>query len=349
MNWRSVLRGLAPVAVAAGGSLAATAPAIAGPLHFPRMVHLRVPAFSSLTAGVPASHGYRFELLGLYQGRVKGEAQSRPASYLGISLLNGPTEAKYMVPGGVTPDGAVVASLGPLGRIAVRFVPRQVTEEPLGPGCPGNKRIERGVLRGTIAFRGEGAYTALDATALPATLTTGSEALCTFHPNRAQNSHQQHESIRFGGQWNRGHGSFVDFTAYEHPRLGTATLRATAYEKRGPISVIRSAGTVVPARAAPFDKTAGTASVDAPAPFTGSAHFHAFPGKEAGSWLGPLAVDFPGRPGVRLAGRRYEGSLLSGDECGPDDPGESCIGLKVPSPIALYPVRPAGAPAPPER
>jgi hypothetical protein len=349
MSGRSILRGLALVAVAASGSLAAAAPAVAGPPHFPRTVHLRVPAFSSLTAGVPASHGYRFELSGLYEGRVRGEAQSRPVSYLGISLHKGSTEAKYTLPAGVTPDGAVAASLGALGRIAVRFVPRQVTEEPIGPGCPGNKRIERGVLRGAIAFRGDGDYADLDATALPATLTTSPEALCTFHPNQAQNSHKEHESIRFGGQWNRGHGSFVDFTAYEHPHLGTATLRATAYEKRGPISVIRSAGTVVPARAAPFDKTAGTASVATAAPFTGSARFHAFPGKESGTWLGSLAVDFPGRPGFRLAGRRYEGSLLSGNECGPDDPGESCIGLKVPSPIALYPVRPAETPAPPER
>jgi hypothetical protein len=50
--------------------------------------------------------------------------------------------------------------------------------------------------------------------------------------------------------------------------------------------------------------------VKPPAPFSGTASFVADPGKQTGSWLGDLTVSFPGRPDVRLAGKRFEGSVL---------------------------------------
>lgn len=340
MDGRSVLRSLALVAALAGASLALAAPTGASSVHtgFPRVTHVPIPAFTGISAGAAASHGYRFELSGSRDEPLRGEPAGSGSGFLQVTMRKGSTAAQYTVRSGPTPDGAIVASLGSLGRLAVHFVPRQTTERPLTPGCDGRGEIERGVLRGTIAFHGEGGYSDLLLHALKATLITGPEAQCTFHPNRAK-THESHESIRFGGDWSPNFHRYVSFLAEEHPRLGTATLRASSSGRRGPVEINRYAKVVVPARLAPFDQGAGTASVDPPAPFTGFARFRAFPGKEAGTWLGPLAVDLPGEPGIHLAGHRYEGSLLSGGECGPDEPGLNCAGLREPTPIGLGPVR----------
>jgi hypothetical protein len=358
MGWHSVRRrqGLAAAAAAlalsvavAGASLALAAPAGAAPLHLPRVVHLPVPAVTTLSATAPASHGYRLALSGLREEPLRGKRESRSLSYLTLSLQKGSTEAKYAVSRGVAADGTIMASLGSLGRLAVRFVPGQVIERPVVRHCDRRETVERGALRGTIAFHGENGYSDIEVGALPATLTTSPEAHCTFHVPRSRKSSGPHRGVSFGGLRSRGRNGFVDFTAEAHRRLGTATLLASSSEQRGRVSISRYASAVVPARAAPFDRTAGTASVDPSAPFTGSASFRAFSGKESGTWLGTLAVDFPGRPGVHLAGRHYKGSLIGGDECGPDEPGSFCSYAKIRSPIGLGPVRVAEPPAPPKR
>ena len=344
MGGRSVLRSLRAATVIAAATLALAAPATA-PGHPPKTIRIPIPAFTSISARAAASHGYRLELSGRYEAPVRQEADGVAVSYLGVTLRKGSTKAEYTVASAVAPDGTIAASLGSLGRLALRFVPRQVTEPRFGPDCEHREKVERGVLRGTIAFRGEGGYSHLAATALPATLTSVPETLCTYHPPPAPRSS---ESIRFGGGWSRGRNRSIYVSTGEHPRLGIATLWASSSERRGQVGITRYAKAVVPAGDAPFDQSAGTASVAPPAPFTGSARFSAFPGKEAGTWLGSLAADFPGDPGVHLAGHRFEGSLLSGSECGPDEPGTSCIGVRFPAPIGLDPVR-AAEPPPPAR
>ncbi len=100
---------------------------------------------------------------------------------------------------------------------------------------------------------------------------------------------------------------------------------------------------VAPLSALAIDPEAETAELTAPSPFTGSATYRAFTGKEAGTWRGDLVVDFPGEPGVRLAGKRFNGAMLKPGECAPDDSHTFCTSAKLATPIAIKPAHALGA------
>lgn len=343
MGGRSV-RGCMTLAAVAAGLLLATAPASPAapiPPGGPRHLSVDLPASAYLRAELPASNGNGAELTGSFTGASEEEGEPQKAgSGVAVTVGRGDATATYSTTTGFDFDGAFAGALGPFGRIVAHFVPHSVSRQPYAHGCDGDTTIMHGVLRGTIAFRGEGGYVRIRAAAVRATLYRHPKMHCELTFPSPAKAHESHESIRFGGDLTRHSGRTLFFTAYEHPALGTATLLALEFgARRDGVSVTRQAKATVAAREAPFDREAGTASVTAAPPFAGSARFRAFPGRESGTWLGPLAVDFPGRPGVHLAGRRFEGSLLSGNECGPDEPNLNCIGIAATSPIGLGPAR----------
>ena len=104
----------------------------------------------------------------------------------------------------------------------------------------------------------------------------------------------------------------------------------------------RSAGPGGLARRSTNDLSSA-ATVAPPAPFSGTATFTADPGKQTGSWLGDLSVSFPGRPDVRLAGRRFEGSVLTDGPCSPDPKRSSASASACPSEARLRAARSVGA------
>lgn len=94
-----------------------------------------------------------------------------------------------------------------------------------------------------------------------------------------------------------------------HRRL--VAFSALEQERREGMRISRGAEAVAPARAFVRDLKAGTAHVDPPAPFTGSATFARRPGGHS-VWRGSLRAPlFGGRP-FRLAGRDFQAQLIKG-------------------------------------
>jgi hypothetical protein len=171
-------------------------------------------------------------------------------------------------------------------------------------------------------------------------MTRQPKMTCHLPPStKAQGSH---ESSNVGGSFGR-RGRRLGVSVDEHPALGTLTLYAYSSARRDGVSVNRWVSAVAPLTDLVVDGAAESATLTAPSPFTGSATFRAFPGKEAGTWRGDLSVDFPGEPGVRLAGKRFQGAKLKPGECGPDEPHSFCSSSKLRSPIGLKPALPLGA------
>jgi hypothetical protein len=107
----------------------------------------------------------------------------------------------------------------------------------------------------------------------------------------------------------------VAFTAERTSPAGAGTFTAYEDEYRRNLAIARTVEAQGPAGSMEIAHDLSAATVEPPAPFSGTARFTADPGRQTGSWLGDLTVSFPGRPDVRLAGRRYEGSVLKPGQC----------------------------------
>ena len=190
-----------------------------------------------------------------------------------------------------------------------------------------------------LRFRGEHGYARVRASAVPATLYRRPRMEC--HIPATTKPHESHGSSSVSGSLSR-RGRQLGISADLHPALGTLTVYAYSSGRHAGVRVTRWVSAVAPLTALVFDPAAEAATLTAPSPFTGSATYRAFPGKEAGTWRGDLSVDFPGEPQVRLAGKRFQGAKLKPGECGPDS-GATCIGIRALSPVGLKPALPLGA------
>jgi len=321
-------------------SLVAAASAFAAPTIPHSLRHVQIPASVFLRADADAGGGYKLGLTAFHLDVPPQNGEpARVSSYLSLMLTKIGASAEYVArKRHFDVAGSVAAEWAARGRVNAHFVARQVDHEPV-PRCDGDYTVETGLLVGMLRFRGEGGYAEVDSTAVPATLTRQPEMECDF--SSLAKGDESHESSSVGGSFGRSRRQ-LGVSASEHPALGTLTVRAYSSTSRDGVYVTRRVSATAPLTALALHPEAETATLTAPPPFTGSATYRAFPGKEAGTWRGDLTVDFPGEPGVRLAGKRFGGAKLKPGECAPDD-GSICSSLKALSPVGLKPEQPLGA------
>ncbi|MDX6653500.1 MAG: hypothetical protein QOH18_192 [Solirubrobacterales bacterium] len=286
---------------------------------FPERHNTPFPALTEATFKAPAGNGY--ELTGSGRRVNYSEAELErftepsegPLSYstVFLELKRAGASALYF-PKGTLSGGKLEARLGKLGVVSLRFVPRRVTFRPPYKDCTGPRtRIEHGVFVGTLRFDGEGGYAHLLRRAIPGTLLRQRPWKCDLTPVSGAP-----KGTRVGGSaFTHRALSSVSFRAERTSPAGAGTFTAFAAEQRGDVSIERVVEAKGPTGTVEIEHDLSAATVEPPAPFSGSASFAADPGKQTGSWLGDLSVSFPGRPDVRLAGRRYEGSVLKPGQC----------------------------------
>jgi hypothetical protein len=107
-------------------------------------------------------------------------------------------------------------------------------------------------------------------------------------------------------------GSYRYFSAVQNRPGGEVTYLAGAGEVQGGLRVYRSAYVAGGAGTLRVRGRLHRAEVRPPAPFSGRGVFDRIARRGPGTWRGNLRVDFPGRPSVSLAGRRWEGTLMHG-------------------------------------
>jgi hypothetical protein len=284
----------------------------------PHRTHADLPATASATVHVPASNGFRFDLEAtqVYFSKAESAKFTDPApateTFVSLALRRGPTEASYYTSKATFDGEAIEEDLGEVGEISLRFVSRRVTVKRPEKGCVGPaERIEHGAFVGVLRFRGEHGYTRLLRRRVPGTLSRQASLSCDLVPRNGSPN-----GLRVGGT-HFVHGDGIGFQAQRRSPAGSARLDAYDSERRGDVSIERKVEIVGPAGTLSVDGVT-EATVKPPAPFSGEASFEAFKGKQSGTWLGSLAVSFPGAPNVRLAGKQFEGSLLTGHQCSVD-------------------------------
>jgi hypothetical protein len=217
---------------------------------------------------------------------------------------------RYEAPASLAGEG-IHASLGPFGRIDLRWVPDgrlgEVTYSCHGHGRRGHFLFDRGAYVGTLRFRGGNGFTAV-----------------RVHRVEWRRGwyHDLTSCRREAGESIPGRGKILQAAVGDHdPRAGLlayqpkpgAPVDYQAYDREamGPVEVERSTWTDGGPRTLTSSKDFAAATIEPPAPFAGTATFarteHAH-----GTWLGDLTVEFADGSVVPMADGPFAATFYSG-------------------------------------
>jgi hypothetical protein len=268
-----------------------------------------------------ASNGYRITVSADPEGQTDEVV---------LSVEGHSGNVRYSVPGKVTTD-TIQARFGNLGRVSMRFhpsgrernvrVPKKCMKER-----PAVVTSRLGKFVGTMKFRGERGYTQVSArSALGGTgdplANTPKKLQCDFRESEAE-PERELESVTLEGAPPRAAISFNasrlfgDFPALAEsgkplpPKGDRYLFLALASEKVGRMSILRSTGALGESTDFAVDSDLTSATVQPPAPFTGSGSFLRNADGST-SWTGSLAVPMPGLGTVKLTGGKAELATLA--------------------------------------
>jgi len=231
--------------------------------------------------------------------------------------------------------GRVFGNLGGRGRFDLRFVPVGKPERLTIPQwCTGphDASWQRGYLVGHYRFRGERNYTQVRGHRVPAALESWPRLRCHFRKGRFHPLRQPRSSV--GAWWHQVRFGASLFHRHARPPGCRVAFRAAVTERRGDMTIHREAKVAASERAVAFPggpKLPEEIEVTPPAPFTGSATFTRTP-ESTFSWIGDLAVDFPGIAPVRLAGPRFAARMCAREACLRQEPGREGTGIEFDRP-----------------
>jgi hypothetical protein len=211
----------------------------------------------------------------------------------------------YQAPATVT-DTLIQADLGAVGRIDVQFEPNGEKETARSRCDPDDKlTYDDGSYMGTVEFRGEEGYTEVTATRVPpwfgfildncSSLSYG-ELFGRTLPGARLMARARLQNGKLALQVNQN-----------RPRA-RVWLTAMIKERRGPVRIERHVETVDSGISFAFHPNLRSAVLRPEDPFSGRAVFRR-DAKRANHWTGTLAVDFPGRSNVSLAGPSFQVGL----------------------------------------
>lgn len=217
----------------------------------------------------------------------------------------------YSAPGHITGKW-IKARLGHLGRVSLRF---KASQKPhLLPGsaenCKGGDRlVEAGVFVGLVQFEGEQGYTSVHTGRVRGKITRAEKEVCSYGSEERSQMSPGITGLDAGTKSGRIDFSAFKFESKKRPALDSTDFNAAVFESRphglsifrvvqesgrpGDIDITKAHGKVV------------SATIDPPAPFTGSATYQRAPASPAEAWTGSLAVEFPGLGEVSLAGSDF--------------------------------------------
>jgi hypothetical protein len=243
------------------------------------------------------------------------------------------------------------ASLGRLGRIDVRFVPKSVKEEkPPVPVCKGEKTVlELGRFVGLIEFRGARGYTRARVTEAVGGVAVEPAPACRGKKGRSPHQRDpqkrpsafdqlisaaaqvqqpaKEEETGLVGLTAKAENPPVEFKALQlmvpgkkAKKLAFGTFSAVATRDRGRIKESSAALDLLVSgnylRVPDLAHPTAEATVEPPAPFLGKGTFQRESARQT-SWTGDLRVNLPGFGVVPLAGPGTEATMCSSLACLP--------------------------------
>jgi hypothetical protein len=225
--------------------------------------------------------------------------EGRRGSLLIVAAAKG-EQVTYKAPATVT-ETSIQANLGELGEISVTF--RRSNKATPIPCGRRTVRFDSGSYEGKIVFNGEERYTSAEATTVPGDAAFLLSGFCG--PGFVEGS----SGPRKGAELSvRNPGLGPRLTVQKSRPGGPAAIIARLSEYENGISIERVTAWRIPGGDFTYEAHLRTATVDPPAPFSGSARFDL--GLKAGRrWSGDLAVDMPGRADVPLTGPLLRATL----------------------------------------
>jgi hypothetical protein len=270
-------------------------------LAAPASAALRPPP-PELAAGDLIAYTASFQLQGTngYQIQFGGFSErldGRGEISIGVARNRHAGVAFYSAPG-IVSESFVKADLGPFGRVDLALHPSG-HQRKIHVACSRQSyTFEPATYEGIVEFRGEHGFTAAHATRTPLVPFT---SFCGAGGGYGESRGSGEPGARLGGI-SFEHGRKLTFQVNKNHARGRVKYSAEIRERRHGISIYRAVGGYAGASAFQFAADLRTASLDPPLPFSGSASLTPNPNSVAPTWRGDLAVDFPGRSGVRLAG-----------------------------------------------
>jgi hypothetical protein len=244
-----------------------------------------------------------FTLKGSHGYKLRGFGAGRTVS---MTASKGPGLATYSSRGKVTKN-VMRVDLGKLGELRVRFHAKRTKLVDPPKGCSGPKqKRESGIWKGRIRFKGEHGYTKVRARKTRGTVLLTRNLKC--HGPKSRKA-----TVLTAFRFDQATNTIVNFHAAKvKGRRGRTFLASELGSFKAKASEVASFRSVSLTGAASTFTHNGLISAHArpPSPFSGSGDFHSSP--SGSSWAGPLAVDFPGDPGVRLTGSGFAAVLQHG-------------------------------------
>ncbi len=215
--------------------------------------------------------------------------------------------AFYSAPA-IVSEQFIRADLGALGRVDLELHLSGETKK-IDIRCSDQSYpFEPGVYEGTLEFEGEQGYTTVSTTQIP--LSPPVTSFCGSGHGSGESRGPGLPGARLMGI-SFAHGRHLAFQVNKnHRRRGRVPYSVQIREKHGSVQILRGIEGIAPASSFHFDGGLHSADLHLPSPFSGSATLRRRPNSVIPSWTGDLAVDFPGRPDVRLAGPTVHVSLV---------------------------------------
>lgn len=254
------------------------------------------------TFTLKASNGYTMFVLARWEpgyGDETGEVI--------VVLGRGSAGVAYIAPAKVT-YSEIRADLGGLGRIDLE-VNRAKAKVKTTPSCQPKAKIPyfKDTYVGEIEFHGEEGYTDVSAKRARSSFDLFIDSFyCGLHVEEEVGGGLPGAQLRAFRRL--GKGARVALQANQNRPEARVKLQADLVERRGRIQIIRAVEQTLPGSVFTFDPKLRSASLRPPPPFSGAATFRRY-AKPRNRWTGNLAVDFPGRSNVALAGARFRAAL----------------------------------------
>lgn len=209
---------------------------------------------------------------------------------------------------------------GNRGRISIVFKPNgKVIRKDPPRRCRGKPRATAfGAFVGTIRFRGEHGYTAIDRSSARGTLRSSPRWRCKRDkppPSRHVKEPEFELPTVLDARSARSDIMFSALATRPLEERGSTSFVVASNARQGSMRVSRFAFVSAKESAFVFDEALDTATVTPPSPFAGTATFQR---NSAGSarWSGSLSVSLPGVGNIPLVGRDYRTRLYQLGEDG---------------------------------
>jgi hypothetical protein len=284
----------------------------------PRAARERVvPARTTETMRLHGTHGYVLDVTAL-GGRWVTVTAIRDVGQTASLFVS------YSRKTGNGAGGGFHFRLGQRGKFDLRFVPGHVKVRPVRKGCEGEpSRVEHGTFVGSVDFEGEGGFTTVVAHRVRGIVTRSGRRRCPAHARRrpvGARDGNEAQTLRMISGDPSGTRRF-EAGSYEGPGGFGSPIRtflAFITTKEEELSIARAAfvfeGSPTSFVTPDADRPMSAATVEPPAPFSGSASFR-LTSPTTGTYSGDLAVELPGVARMPLTGPGIDAGICKGFHC----------------------------------